>query len=500
MSETPFVAGNGALYVQVNGPNTKPEYLGCHDLDDVTQPERDKTLIWCRDPSAPKMYRVVGSYQGGPGVITTSIVTLLQKSADWLETIRCPATLFANMVKCGKVDIFDNWARSFILEKADISLTKLSKLVTRAPGDEGEVTQTFAVKAEALHSALEVHVDRQEINETEDLSDITFCNSPTCQDECGVSKDYCQDGYVTSAAQAGSPADVADVLITEDGGVDGWPGTPADPFAAGMDITGVTCFEVGNGVTRVIVARGTADAGPMDVAYSDDRGTTWTGVEVGATNGQYATRGGTLFSLDMYHIWLVTTGGYIYFSEDGGLTWAAQTEGTLSANNLNHIDFADDLNGVAVGDSNTILQTDDGGETWAAVAGPADQAGLDIVTVDVRDEYRWWIGYTTDGELWFTEDGGDTWEERDFHPDNPTDALMDISFANDLVGYFVTHWSYLATVGGEIYETINGGYSWKNLDTPTNQGLNVVYVCGDNLAYAVGDSYGGTGVVFKVSA
>ena len=35
MTEKPFIAGNGVLYVQVNGPTTKPEYLGCHDLGDV---------------------------------------------------------------------------------------------------------------------------------------------------------------------------------------------------------------------------------------------------------------------------------------------------------------------------------------------------------------------------------------------------------------------------------------------------------------------------------
>jgi len=494
---TPFIAGNGVLYVQVNGPNTKPEYLGCHDLGDIEEPEGEKTLQWCRDPSAPKKYRVTGSYKGAPGVITTSIVTTVQKTADWLEALSCPATLFANMVECGRMDVFENWIRSFILEGAEVSTRRLAKLVSRDPADEDESTQTFDIQAEALYRTLTLEVNRQAINETESLNDVIFCNDPKCADDCGIAQDYCQLGYAVGDAQAASPDDVADVLITEDGGEDGWPGTPADPFDAAMDIASVVCVEIGNGVSRVIVARGTTDAGHMDIAYSDDGGDTWIGVEVGDVDGQYATMGGTLFALDMYHIWLACTDGYIYFSDDGGITWVAQLSGTLGGGvDLNHIDFADDMFGVAVGETNVILFTDDGGDTWELIAGPVAQAGLDIVTVDVRDRYRWWIGYTTDGDLWYTEDSGATWHERDYPDSAGKVALKDVTFINDLVGFFVAN---TGTVG-TLYQTINGGFSWRALTTPTNGGLNAIWACNVNLAYIVGEDSGGTGVILKAAA
>ena len=30
-----FVAGEGALFAQIDGPNTIPVYLGCHQIGDV---------------------------------------------------------------------------------------------------------------------------------------------------------------------------------------------------------------------------------------------------------------------------------------------------------------------------------------------------------------------------------------------------------------------------------------------------------------------------------
>ena len=495
MSE-PLKGGNGTLFVQLDGPNSPVHYLGCHELGDIEEPLGDLNLLWCKDASAPNKFKVVGSYEGEPGAISSSVTTEVLKTADWLEGLRCPATLFANMNECGRMDVFENWTRSFILEAVRVTSKRLSKLVVRKPSENDESTQGFDIQAVALHRLVEVNINRQTVREDFALNDVVFCNDPRCQDDCGVALDYCQSGYAVGDMQPASALDQADVLVTANGGEDAWPGTLTDPFAAGMDIASTVCVEIGGGVTRTIVARGTTDAGPMDIAYSDDGGVTWTLVAVGATNTQYATMGGTLFALDMYHIWVVTTGCYIYFSDDGGVTWTAQHSGTLETENLNHIDFADENHGVAVGVKNTILYTDDGGATWELITGPATQNDNPILCVDVRDQYCWWMGYGTDGDLYYTEDGA-TFLQRDY-PEAATHVnLRDITFYNDLVAFMV---SDTAAAGGHVYRSINGGASWKQLTTPTNAGLNAAWACNVNLAYFVGEPSGTTAVMLKLAA
>ena len=46
-----FNSGDGALFVQINGPNTKPVYAGCTTVDDISEPLGDIELVRCFDPS-----------------------------------------------------------------------------------------------------------------------------------------------------------------------------------------------------------------------------------------------------------------------------------------------------------------------------------------------------------------------------------------------------------------------------------------------------------------
>ena len=52
---------------------------------------------------------------------------------------------------------------------------------------------------------------------------------------------------------------------------------------------------------------------------------------------------------------------------------------------------------------------------------------------------------------------------------------------------------------GRAYRTINGGNDWRQVTVPTNAGLNALAVIDENLAYAVGNAQGGTGVMIKIS-
>ena len=496
-NETAHKAGDGTIWILPNGPNTKPVLLGCHMLDDIKRPRGDQTLRYCPDISAPSKWKAVLSYKGEPGPVTTTITTYVQRVMDVLESLDCPVPLYILKRFCGRGDTFTNYDRAFALPGTDITNEGLTQLVAREPGDENASEQSFDVSAQDMFRVSGgIKVARQSIAETASLNDIAFCNTQKCEDSCGEAQAVCDDGFVVGDYPAGSPAVKSDVWYTNNGG--GAWAFDGQPFAAGEDVASAICFPVGKNTTRWLVARGTTDAGnPAEVAYSDDGGLTWTNVDVGTVDGQYVVRGNGLFALDQYHVWCVTTGGYIYFSDDGGLTWAAQEAGVLTVQNYNAIWFSDASNGMAVGDVDNVATTGDGGTTWSA--GTATGSGDDLISVYVIDSKKAWVGADEaagNATLYYTTDGATTWAVRTFSG-HATGDVSDVQFVNELIGWMIHN---TAAPVGTMFRTINGGYDWEAWTGPTNAGLNALWACGPNLAFAVGEASGGTAVILKAYA
>lgn len=488
-----YIAGEGALWAQPDGPNTKPQFLGCHTLGDITVPRGALNLMYCKDPSKPKAYQVVGSYRSAPGAITTSITTLLSEVADYLERWDCSGPIFAHKVSCGRMDVFDVYDRSFVFKDAEVTSRGLSGMASRTPDDETETLQSFDIEAQDSFDAFDLKAVRQSTTSLQPLNDVHFCGDERCEGDCGEAQRKCELGYAVGDGIAGSPAGIADVLETLDGAT--WAVTDDEPFAVGEDIAVVTCFAIGSGIKRVLVGRGTTDAlNPAEIAYSDDGGDTWTNVDVGTTDGQFFTGPDAIFALDMYHIWAVTSGGYIYFSEDGGATWVAQEEGVITAGDWNGVHFADEDFGFVIGDTDVIASSTDGGTNWAAVTatGPGDN----LLSIRCLSEFRAWVG-TDGGELYYTHDAGTTWNARAFS-DSGAGTVPSIDFINPYVGAFVYNYLHLAVTYGRVYYTINGGYSWRQVTVPTNMGLNSIFVCEPYLMYAVGEIQGTTPVILKI--
>lgn len=478
MPKDAYTSKKWSVWAQPDGPNTKAEYLGCHTVDDITESLGGTELLRCFRADGTG-WDIIGSTQDPPDPITVSITVPIFENADWLEKVSCPFTIFINGVKCGRKDLFTNWERSFALNLATTVEKGLTGLAHREEDNISE--QSFNYEARPpVHRLYDMVVAQQDTSETEDLLDINFCNVAKCADACGEAAPICESGFITTSAAAGSPTNVADIIYTGDEG-NTWTPTAADPFAGGEDIVSGTCFYVDTDTIRWLVVR-EADAGAaLEVAYSDDGGVTWTLVVVGAVVGQGANYGGALFSIDKFHIWLAVDGGYIYFSEDGGETWEAQQEGNITVQDLNAVWGANEDDVMVVGDADVILLTGDGGSTWVQVT--ATGGGNDLLCVGFNPYGLWWIG--DDGaELYFSYDDGTTWTQRTGWTGSGTGDIRDIQFANELCGFMIRN---TAAPVGSIYRTIDGGFTWQQLDTPTNTGLNSLWVCGCNLAYAVGN-------------
>lgn len=488
-----LMSGMGALWIQPDGPNTEPIPLGCHLVGDVDVPLGDKTVVTRRDPSGPSRYQTVKIYRSGePGAVTFPITTDVKSVMDVLETLECDSPLYITMSTCGRMDVWGNYDRVFIFHNTGKTAETLANLVSREAADETPAEQTFTMAAEALYKASKLTMAQLDTSHPDGLNDVYSCQAAQCAGPCGVAKTQCENFFAVGQALTGSPTDVASVIYTEDEG-NTFAAMAADPFAAGEDIASGVCFEMGRDVTRYLVIRGTTDpAAPAEVAYSDDLGATWTLVPLGTVNGEYGYGPQSLFAFDKRHIWCCTTGGYIFFSGDGGVTWEPQSEGLLTSNDLHGIKFYNKSLGYCVGATNTILKTEDGGNAWELLVGPAAQAAVACKSVHPSTEHIVWVGYA-DSDLYYSMDAGDSWAERDYG--QSTGTVPDIDGSNPYC-LFLLH--NTAAPVGTVYYSRNGGFDWEAVPAVTNAGLTAVLACGSNLAYVVGNVSGAYSFIGKV--
>lgn len=471
----------GALWVQPDGPNTAVHFLGCQDLGDITEKFGSVTLLRCMDKRGG--WRTVGTTQAPPDAVTASIEGMTFAAQDWLEKIKCDFTLYALQSTGGEPDIFANYVRAIILNNARI-VSLVNKNVLHHEEEKGS-TQSRDIEAwPPVIRTGTLTARRQTTSETLALNDVHSYSPLDC--DAGIKA----GDKVLAAADAS--VYTGDVLQTLNAGVN-WSALAADPFAADKNTMSAVAFPISETVTRLLVAKEAPIGAQGQVAYSDNNGATWTLVSIGgATAAHGAVDSGALFALDQGHIWLASAKGYVYFSSDGGATWAAQTAGTLSTKDALCIFFEDENNGMAGLKDDVILITSDGGTTWSLTSAVTG-AGDDITCVSKSGNF-WWIG-TDAGNLYYSRNDGATWAQRSFSG-NGTGEVADIAWANELVGYAI--YNTVAPVGS-ILVTINGGFTWNAITTPSNNGLNALSIADTSLVYAVGEVEGGTAVIIKIS-
>ncbi|KKN01938.1 hypothetical protein LCGC14_1122730 [marine sediment metagenome] len=485
MSEISFLAGQASLWVIPDGPNTKPLYLGCHGVGDITEPKGDVTLQYCPDKAASGKFIVKNRFQGEPGAVTTTIETDIRKTADYLETLgKCVTAIYVHKVTCGRRDVFPNFDRSFVLRNALVTNHGLANLAARTPTNEDESLQSFDVSADDLMNIFDLEISRYAITETENVTGIAVCGEERCASDCNVAQSPSDYLFAASEALSGSAANVADVLDSIKGVA--WDATAADPFVGGEDIQGIVCFMMDKDTLRIVVARGTTDgANPAEIAYSDDYGATWTTVDVGSTVGEFVSDGHALFALDRYHMWVGTDGGRIYFSSDAGVTWAIQENAAISATNITGVSFVDPNVGFVVYTGGEVAKTTNGAQTdavWSATAVSGSVVATDIHAITSHFVYV----SGTDGKF-YTHDAGVTFATRDAVP------IAAIDFYNELFGLAVG-----SAASANIYYTMDGGYTWSPLPAIANSGYLDVQIVSPSLAYVTGQANGGTGFIARI--
>ncbi|AOE49309.1 WD40/YVTN/BNR-like repeat-containing protein [Kangiella sediminilitoris] len=216
---------------------------------------------------------------------------------------------------------------------------------------------------------------------------------------------------------------------------------------------------------------------------------------------------------------LITVGerGHILISEDDGSSWR-QVEVPVDVN-LTAVDFLDEKHGVAVGFDQTILLTEDSGETWTISHQKVSnyQPALFSVLYNTRNRITAVGSY---GLYLETSDGGDTWNTREVA--SLSDVYDGFSHFYDLEKrsadtWFIAGEKYIAEANDEGEEfskgmvavTHDAGRTWKKLNSPyegsffgisvTDSGI-YVYGLRGNLFHSVNEGESWNKVMLKAKS
>ena len=201
-------------------------------------------------------------------------------------------------------------------------------------------------------------------------------------------------------------------------------------------------------------------------------GKPWTALNSGTTNDLYSISG----TSDGKRLWAVGQSGTILESEDGGATWTPRNSGTTWG--LARIFGASDgMRLWVVGDHGTILESDDGGATWKARK--SDAAGFLWSISGTSDGRRLWaVG--DNGTILESDDGGANWIKRNSGTTDPLESIFGTSDGQEL---------WVVGDRGWVIESNEEGANLLKRNIGTFQELNSIFGTSDGQhLWAVGEA------------
>lgn len=474
-------------------PNNAPSYQFLARSLGVSWPQGDITPIRIPDPSQYSKFITVDRIKGQQGLPTLSIEGHLSRNiSDFLRMVRkgCAFDVQLHAGACEDPQNFNQgWEKIYVLEGADPTSYDTNELGALDGDQEAIVNETIAVSGIDYYEIK--RIVGTEIASTELVQEIVgmaICDSASCG-ACGIPSNGCEKVFAVSKSHGGSPGLPAEVIFSEDGG--GTIGqTTITTLTAAEDPTDVSCV----GIYLVVASLESLSVHYAPLADILNGVETWAEIATGfvASHGPNA-----IFSLGANLTWIVGNGGYIYFSDDITAGVEVQSAGSATVQNLLAIHGFDEDNLVAVGASNAVLFTNNGGESWGSVTGPA--VGVSLNAVYMKSSLVWFVG-TAGGKLYYTIDGGGSWTEKTFSGSG-AGSVTDIDFSTPTVGYMAHN---TATPRGRILRTIDGGNSWyvlpeqAGISLPQGDSFTKLAVCNEdpNLVFAGGLADNATDGIF----
>lgn len=502
-----FVDLDSVVFIQEDGPCTGYLPVDCHAIEGAEIGRSDTVRVYCKHPSIRGERAVARTIQGRKEPGTLTIIARSQRQSDLLHRLyqnNCMFGAQTHLDVCGMPS--DLTAYSKILDYYGITPGNLgySNMDNLEGGDGTPLQLSLACTFDDLIEVLKVQltrIDQTVITDTVNMLSISGDLTQRCgTDVCGAPRDRCDIVTAYTAFLVGPLT--ANCWYTTDNGTT-WALAAADPLATSALTNSIRasciiedrwlCFAMGL----------TAGFGGL-CSYTDNSGGAWTEVDMGATAG--ADYVSACYVHDAGSLWAcggdATPSGHVWFSSDRGESWTLFED--VATQILNNIATADGNTVYAVGNSDMVIKTIDGGENWTVMGGPAT-AGTDLQCVRALTNDHVLVGGEVDGnneQLWCSLDGGTTWTAQTFTGSataGTTTYSMGLAPQAPMQHAWIIHGDW-GTGAWDAFRSVDGGHNWERFQID-NDGFSQIFVCDTNHVWISGDTdagQGGTATVVRV--
>lgn len=462
------------------GPRNTPEYMGLWKAGGVSWRQGDITTIKVPDPSRLDAFVRIGKTRGDPGDPQISIMARYTTDLSrLLKLVRrsCDSDIQVHFGECKDPRDFNKgWEKIAVLTLATPTDYSVSDLGALEPSQRAMIDETVPFTGEDYYEIGKLNFGEQAAAQiTQEVVDILVCDAIACG-SCGLPSDGCQVVLAATLRAGGSPGTGARILYTQNGG-SVWAGREITTLTGTNDPDSIGC--VGSYV--FVVSQESISLMYATLADLLTGAETWTNVATG-----FVTAGAPKvnYVYDPGNIWIFGKAGYIYKSTDITAGVSVQDPGVATTQDYNAAHGIDQLHIVAVGNSNAVVYTNNGGSTWTPITGPA--VGVALNTVWMVSATTWYVG-TNGGKLFFTDNSGVTWTEVAF-PGSGSGVVRHVTFATPAVGY-MSHDTSAARA--RILRTIDGGKSWyvapeSGVTMTLTDKLNKLSACDPNIVFGAG--------------
>lgn len=476
-------------------PSRVPQFLALGKFDDPSKNIGEETKVSAPDPNNFNRDIQIGSVPGeseratfGIGVRYTAQAAIL---LGWANR-KCRVDTYVLSGKCGNPQDFTEGGEKWTyFPDGKISSHSYENFSTYGLDENNPTNEMVEMTSEDYYEFLYMRQDQIGSSvTTREIYTVDTYPGDNCED-C---PSPCENVLMTMAGTGATPGTQPILLYSEDSGENFSQQTITSLFST----EGVADAAI-VGDNFILISNEANELHWTSVTEVYEGVNSWNQVPTGFVAAKTPN---AMWVVDVRHIWIVGNGGYVYFAENFKNKVVVQDAGVATTQNLNEVHALDTKNALAVGNSNAVIYTSNGGSTWESVTGPS--VGVNMGACWMWDENTWLVGEGAggSGKLWLTVNRGISWSESGL-PATYT-RIDKILFVSEAEGYIA------ARSGGQSYvlRTITAGAEWVVLPQGkkgvaiANSRLNDLAVCTKyaNTAYAAGLASNGTaGIALRMN-